>query len=266
MRYVADHDYHIHSFLSSCSPDENEIPVNIIKIAEENGYSSICLTDHFWDDLVPGASGWYEPQNFAHISEALPLPQNDKVKFYFGCEAEMDKFGTIGIAKERLDKFDFIIVPTTHMHMMGFAIDEADNSIERRAVKWVERFDALLDADLPFYKVGIAHITCPLIANVDKEAHIRVLDLISDEEMTRLFTKAATVGLGIELNFNPFQYDEILLEKVLRPYRIAKKCGCKFYLGSDAHHTSTLKAGKEKFEFIVDKLDLQESDKFTFIK
>ena len=266
MRFVVDHDYHIHSFLSSCSPDEAEIPVNIIKIAEENGYTNICITDHFWDDTVPGASEWYAPQNLAHISQSLPLPQNDKVKFYFGCETEMDKFGTIGLNKDNYDKFDFIIVPTTHMHMMGFAIDEKDNSIERRAVKWVERFDALLNSDLPFYKVGIAHLTTGLIANVDNTAHLRTLDLISDAEMTRLFTKAANVGLGIELNFNPFQYNEEQLDKVLRPYRIAKKVGCKFYFGSDAHHTSTLKGGKEKFEFIIDKLKLEETDKFTFAK
>lgn len=266
MRYVADHDFHIHSNLSSCSNDPNETPENILKVAQENGYSAICLTDHFWDSKLPGASPWYEPQNFEHISKALPLPQNENIKFYFGCEADMDKFGTIGVGKKLFDSFDFIIIPTTHMHMMGFAIDNADDSIERRAVKWVERFERLLDSDLPFYKVGIAHLTCPLIANQDKTAHIRVIDMISDNDMEHLFTRAAKVGLGIELNFNPFDYSDEELERILRPYRIAKKMGCKFYFGSDAHWISSLKAGKEKFEFIIDKLNLTENDKFTFVK
>lgn len=266
MRFVADHDFHIHSNLSSCSNDPNETPENILKIAAENGYTAICLTDHFWDEDIPGASPWYEPQNFAHITKALPLPQSDKVKFYFGCEADMDKLCKIGITKEHIDALDFVTIPTTHMHMMGFVIDEADDAIERRAVKWVERFDALLDMDLPFHKIGIAHLTCPLIARHDDTAHIRLIDLISDDEMTRLFTRAAKVGLGIELNFNPFDYTEEQLERILRPYRIAKQVGCKFYFGSDAHWTSTLKAGKEKFEFIIDKLGLTEDDKFTFVK
>lgn len=266
MRYVVDHDFHIHSNLSSCSKDPNETPENILKIAEENGYSAICLTDHFWDEDVPGASPWYEPQNFAHISKALPLPQSDKVKFYFGCEAEMDKFCTIAVTRERIDKFDFVIIPTTHMHMKDLVLGEENDALECRAAKWVQLFDALLNMDLPFHKIGIAHLTCPLIANQDKTAHIRVIDMISDDDMEHLFTRAAKVGLGIELNFNPFDYSEEELERVLRPYRIAKQSGCKFYFGSDAHWISSLKAGKEKFEFIVDKLNLTEDDKFTFAK
>lgn len=104
MRYVADHDFHIHSNLSSCSNDPNETPENILKVAQENGYSAICLTDHFWDSKLPGASPWYEPQNFEHISKALPLPQNENIKFYFGCDAHW-----ISSLKAGKEKFEFII-------------------------------------------------------------------------------------------------------------------------------------------------------------
>ncbi len=178
----------------------------------------------------------------------------------------MDKFGTIGISRDKLDKFQFIIVPTTHMHMTDFTIDEADNAPINRAKKWVERFDALLNADLPFHKVGIAHLTSSLIDMSSHHAHIEILDMISDDTLERLFTKSAQLGLGIELNFNPSRYSEQELESILRPYRIAKQCGCKFYFGSDAHDTSSLKSAKENFEFIANKLDLQENDKFSFIK
>ena len=89
MKFKANHDYHIHSELSACSKDPAQSTAHILQYAMENGYGQICLTDHFWDETVPGASDWYKPQNFAHISESLPLPQNDKVKFFFGCEAEM---------------------------------------------------------------------------------------------------------------------------------------------------------------------------------
>jgi histidinol phosphatase-like PHP family hydrolase len=50
------------------------------------------------------------------------------------------------------------------------------------------------------------------------------------------------------------------MELILR--RIAKKKGCKFYLGSDAHHPAPLDAARERFEAIVDALDLTEEDKF----
>lgn len=50
----------------------------------------------------------------------------------------------------------------------------------------------------------------------------------------------------------------------MRPYRIAKDCGCKFYLGSDAHHPDELEIAKKQFERMIDLLKLEESDKFDF--
>ena len=50
--------------------------------------------------------------------------------------------------------------------------------------------------------------------------------------------------------------------QALRPYRIAKQCGCKFYLGSDAHHPEDFAGMPEQFRTLVSLLDLQESDKF----
>ena len=81
----------------------------------------------------------------------------------------------------------------------------------------------------------------------------------------RLFKKCAQVGCGIELNINWWQLDDPELEpSVMRPYFIAKECGCKFYMGSDAHHPNELDGAMRRFERIVDILDLKESDKFDF--
>jgi phosphoglycolate phosphatase len=60
-----------------------------LKYAEQNGFNKVCLTNHFWDERVEGASNWYLKQNFEHISEAKPLPQSDKVLFLFGCETDL---------------------------------------------------------------------------------------------------------------------------------------------------------------------------------
>ena len=48
----------------------------------------------------------------------------------------------------------------------------------------------------------------------------------------------------------------------MRIYRAAKREGCKFYFGSDAHHPSDFARSKEKFERVVDILDLTEKDKY----
>ena len=57
MRYVFDNDLHIHSTLSSCSSDPAESTERILANGVANHLKTLCLTDHFWDDAVPGASG-----------------------------------------------------------------------------------------------------------------------------------------------------------------------------------------------------------------
>lgn len=265
MKYMIDHDYHIHSHLSLCSDDPMQTTIKMLNYAEQNGYLDICLTDHFWDETIPGADNFrfYQQQNYEHLRQALPLPESKSVKFYFGCETELDKSMRLGISIKRFEQFDFVIIPTTHLHMPNFTIDETDHSLERRAFLYVERLQKLLDMDLPFEKIGIAHLTCSLIANNQPSDHIQVLERISDATFTDLFSKLAEKKAGFELNFPIFQYDAENLKNILRPYHIAKKCGCKFYLGSDAHHPNALDTAIAQFRAFVDALNLDESDKFT---
>ncbi len=260
MRYILDHDLHIHSRLSLCSNDPRQSTEAILRYGEANGFTTLCLTDHMWDSTVPGVRGmdFYERQDYSHIAEALPLPASDKVKFLFGCETDLDRHLTLGISRELIDKLDFVIIPTTHLHMHGFTCEGTEDA-EARAGLWVTRLEAVLNMDLPFRKLGIAHLTCGLMY----AGHVlEVLDAVPAEEYHRLFAKAAEVGVGIELNFNSFEFTGEALEINLRPYRIAKEEGCKFYFGSDAHHPDTLATAKANFEHIVDLLDLDEADKF----
>lgn len=258
MRYVIDHDLHIHSFLSSCSHDPAQTPKAILEYAKENRLKKICLTDHFWDETVPGASKWYEPQNFPHIVSARPLPQDEAVRFAFGCETDMDMHGVIGVSPARVKEFDFIIVPTTHLHMPTFTLDWDCVSVKERADLWLDRFEILLNSPLPFHKVGIAHLTCHLMADRVDASPFTVMDAIDRDRMHACFERAAKVGLNIELNMG---LDDTQNESALAIYRMAKECGCRFYLGSDAHSIGDLKEAMTRFEAMVDALDLTEDDK-----
>ncbi len=259
MKYVFDHDFHIHSELSSCSRDPEQSPARILKYAEDEGLHTIVIADHFWDETVPGASKWYSTQDFAHISKSKPLPQSDKVRFLFGCEAEMDKNMTVGCSRERMEELDFIVIPTTHFHMERFTIaEECLATPQTRAQVWVDKLDALLSMDLPFHKIGIAHPVCPLIWKGDRAKYLATLDAISEADMHRIFAKAARLGVGIEINMS---YPDEERDTVLRPFRIAKEEGCKFYLGSDAHHPAGLESARKKFERAIDDLELTEEDK-----
>lgn len=262
MRYIYDHDLHIHSEISSCSRDPQQNNERILQYAKENNLKTICLTNHFWDESVDGASQWYSNQNYKHICKAKPLPVSEDVKFLFGCETELNKFMTLGLSKEKFDLFDFIVIPTTHFHMKDYTLFPQEIATpECRAKSWVKRLDAVLDMDLPFYKTGIAHLACGLMAPTADE-YLRTLSLIPESEMIRLFTKAADKGVGIELNSGDMKFEKGGIDLVLKPFRIAKECGCKFYFGSDAHHPEELNAAKDIFERAIDLLDLKEEDKF----
>ena len=262
MRYIVDHDIHIHSQISLCSGDPEQNPQRILQYAKDNGLHTLCLTDHFWENTIDGASEFYAAQDFEHISAAKPLPQTEGIRFLFGCETEMDRFHRLGITRERIDELDFVIIPTTHFHMVGYTLFKKElRSGKTRAKAWVDRLEALLNMDLPFHKIGIAHLACGLIAPT-RRVFLNTIKAIPEEDMRRLFTKAAKLGAGIELNSDDMSFKDKEAETVLRPFRIAKECGCKFYLGSDAHHPKSLDAAKAIFERALELLDLQESDKF----
>ena len=259
MKYVFDHDFHIHSQISSCSRDPEQNNERILKYAEDEGLHTIVLADHFWDETVPGASKWYSAQDYPHICQAKPLPQSDKVKFLFGCETEMDKNMTVGCSRERMEELAFIVIPTTHFHMEKFTIAEEHLATpQTRAQVWVDKLDALLSMDLPFHKIGIAHLVCGLIWKGDRAKYLETLDSIAEADMHRIFAKAASLGVGIEINMS---YPDEERDTVLRPFRIAKEEGCKFYLGSDAHHPAGLDNARKKFERAIDDLELTEEDK-----
>ncbi len=266
-RFVFDHDLHLHSELSACSRDPEQNPTRILQYAKDNALSTLCLTDHYWDSNVPGVSSWYAPQNFEHVAASRPLPQEDGIRFLFGCETDLDKNLTLGIPASRYDDFDFIVIPTTHLHMTDFTISaENARSLNARARLWVERLEAVLNMDLPFHKIGIAHLACELVS--DKKSknpradYLATLDSIPSSDMTRLFKKAAALGVGIEINSYDVDFSDAEADTVLRMFRIAKEQGCKFYTASDAHHPERFLQCKALFARAIDLLELKESDTF----
>ena len=263
MRYVYDHDLHIHSRISLCSGDPEETNERILQYARDNCLSTICLTDHFWDETIPlsADSAFYKAQDLAHVQAALPLPQAEGIRFLFGCETEMDRFMTVGISRARLDEFAFIIVPTTHFHMVGHTIPAEIVSPADKAAFWLQKLNALLALDLPFHKIGIAHLTCGLIDR-NRQAFLDTIAAIERDGMYKAFRNAANCGVGIELNADDMKCTDAEAEIVLRPYRIAQEAGCKFYMGSDAHHPKALEDAKAIFERAIDRLGLTEDEKF----
>lgn len=259
MRYVADHDFHIHSTVSLCCHDDGQTPEAILNYAEENGFGRICLTNHFWDERVKSEAEWREEHYFEPLSSVLPLPQSENVEFLFGCETDMDFNNVLGISEERFDAFDFVIVSTTHLHLGGHTVRKDISTPEEAAFHWLDKIENLLKKELPFNKIGIAHLTS---GHILKNRTAEALSLISDESLHSVFTECAHKGIGIELNIKTIDMTEEQKEIFLRPFFIAKECGCKFYLGSDAHYPEKLDASIPVFERAVSILGLSEEDKY----
>ena len=239
-------------------PDHVNVPIHWhseMEILYTEAYGKVYINN------ISGAEHtWYVELHTQRLRSVLPLPQSDKVRFLFGCEIEMNMNNVLGLAPEHYDNFDFVVIPTNHLHQSGVTC-RGDEDVAERAGLWCSRLDHVLEQNLPFHKIGIAHLTDTGI--MGGKGYLEALQLISDEEYIRLFRKAANRGVGIELNFNWLNTPDDEMEIHLRPYRIAKEEGCKFYLGSDAHAMFQFEHMKENFQKITDLLQLDDSHKFT---
>lgn len=263
MRFIVDHDFHIHSTISPCCHDEKQTPQAILDYGIKNGYRKICLTNHLWDEAVESEAQWHEEQRFSCLCSALPLPQAEGIEFLFGAEADMDYNFVLGVGEKALEKLDFITVPTTHMHLAGNTVREKIQTPEEAVPLWFQRLYKLLEKDLPWHKIGIAHLTC---GHILKGKTAEVVRLLPENELYNVFSLCAQKGVGIELNVKTLAMSEEEKAIIMKPYFIAKDCGCKFYLGSDAHRVDALLDAKENFENVVTLLGLEEKDKFPFVK
>lgn len=257
--FPIDHDLHCHSGLSLCSGDPGQNKDTILAFAKAHGYTCQCITDHLWDSAVPGASSFYTPQDIAHVSESLPLPEDDSVRMVFGCETEFCGGEKFGLSKENYDKFDFIVIPPNHFHMINFVRPESYNTPELIAELLATRLEELQKFDLPWERVGIAHMTCGLTF---REGNTDDVFVAVDEDRYRAAMRFfAGRGTGIEINCASFGEGwDARKDDRLRLYRFAKEEGCRFYLASDAHHPADMACVPERAPAIVAALGLDESN------
>lgn len=261
MTFPIDHDLHCHTYLSSCSGDPAQSVEAILAHAKKYGYTTQCVTDHLWDSAVPGASAWYAPQDVAHVSQNLPLPQDDQVRLVFGCETEFLGGAHLGLDASHYDDFDFIVIPPNHFHMKNFVRPESYDTEEKIAGLFVERLEDISKLDLPWHKVGIAHMVCGLIFREGDPN--RVYELVDEARFRAVMGRFAALGAGIEINLSSFWPDwRPNARAMLRLYRLAKEEGCKFYLASDAHHPRELDLVPGLAPAVVEALGLTADDKF----
>ena len=236
---MIDHDVHVHTHLSACCHDPAATPAAILARAREHGLRLIGFADHFWDETRPGASSWYAPQNLAHVEsirEELGTVPAD-LQVLIGCESEFGGPELVGIGAAAASRFDFVLLPMSHLHMKGFIIEAEIREPREVAELMVTRFLQLVDLGLA---TGVAHPFLPCGFPADTDA---IVGAISDAVFRRCFEAAAAAGVSIEITTGFFPslrgdgapIDGWSDDVFLRPLSLARDAGCFFHFASDTH-------------------------------
>ncbi len=268
MKFKIDHDMHIHSLISPCAGnDPRQTPEAILTYGVTNGLRLLCMADHYWDEKAPHISEdcWLNIGNdTSRARSVLPLPQSNMCRFLFGMEVDMDYGGNLGVTPEEAERLDFIVFSPNHLHQKGMTVPiDMPQTIEAYKTAYLDRMDNLLSRDdIPWHKTGLAH---PILRVTPfAKDHLMLYDAITDAEWEDMWIRVRNRGMGVEINIPYFTSESI--ERALRPYRIAKKVGCKFYLGGDAHSPEDSASVIARFRKQVDLLDLDEEDKLPFVR
>ena len=254
--FPINHDLHCHTSLSLCCREADFTPQVVYEHAKNHGYSAVCITNHFWDANIPGANDYYSAQNLEHIKQALPLPHDDKLRVMFGCEAEYRGGKNLGVTPEIYDEFDIIVIPVNHFHQK-FVFPGVFQSPEEINELFLTRFEELLELDLPWQKIGLAHL--------NSTKHLKefpyTMTQLNEDRLREVFRRVSEYGAGVELNAAFFS--EVWQENgSLRLFQIAKEENCKFYCASDAHTRDGLKRISERLGKAAEMLGLTADDLF----
>ncbi len=254
-------DIHIHTKLSSCA-GPTALAADYIRLAKAAGYSLIGFADHLWDSAVPGAPGWYVPQNLAHVlslhGELRSIPK-DGLEVRVGAECEYDLAARdIAITEEAAAQLDFLLVPNSHTHITN---PGGRDDREAHAKYMMRAFYDILESKNARYVTAIAH---PFLAVACPYPWQELLPLYSDDEFRRAFRAAAECGIAME--FNPSttagmgpDEDSMRAHPCFRMFRIMKECGCRFTYGSD-RHSATGYARHEKTERFAALVGIGDGD------
>lgn len=130
------HDIHNHTLLSLCCYDPVATVDAFARRAKELGHTNFGVSNHLWDEKVPGPSHWYHMQmiNYGLEGARAAMPALPGIRLIVGTETEYCGMSdNLGMLAETAKQFDYVLVPHTHVHMRNFVIPEMDDIRSKRA-------------------------------------------------------------------------------------------------------------------------------------
>lgn len=276
---IINHDFHIHTHLSLCA-DKSATAEAYAKIFKDIGLKKAGFADHFWDDTYENSHAFFEKQVSQHDPARFYIPQNyeylcklkpelEKVDFgdtqiFFGCETDYDPVNRRpAISCETAEKFDFVLMPNSHTHMMmPLSYYEP---YEKHIDYMIQIFEDTINSDVSKYITSMAHPFEAVCCLYDRHILMR---LISDDTYKRLFEKLAKKGIAFEINvscMNGKLPQEIVESDEMRVYKLAKESGCMFTFGSDSH-SDKVHVHYQNATFIATFLGLKEENLHPLVR
>ena len=260
------HDFHIHTHLSACGQDSATLE-HYLAAAKKLGLKKLGFSDHFGATNIPGARGFYGMHPFEHNAQLEPQLRkldSPELKLYFGCETEYHTpLREVGLTEEEAEKFDFILVPNSHTHMI-MPKDLIDQP-QKHAEFMIQAYQDILNSKINRYITAMAHPFDVCCYPHDKKL---LFTLISDDQYKHLFDQTAEKNIAFEINVAYAQGmtpEQIEADPHFHMFRLAKECGCKFLFGSDSHDNKAHDF-YENASIIATMLDLKDDDIFELCR
>ena len=195
------------------------------------------------------------------------LRSRTDVKILMGCESEIFWGQEAGLRPEDAAHFDYVLLAPSHIFNWIRMYDNVDLSTPDKVR------DVLLaqfcracrtEYDIP---TGICHPLYPICCPWQQE----VVDGITDSQLEECFSLAAEKKRSIEIHAclyrNGTQLDgEGLSPSYIRILTAARKCGCKFHFGSDAHAPESFVGSHRKLERAAQRIGITEEDLWSVIR
>ncbi len=249
---AVEHDLHMHTYMSGCCSDKrNQRPAKILETALKAGLKTVGFSDHVWN-VFDGYS------DISRLRSDL-LSVSADVRVLVGCEADTFSPGNFSITKEFAETLDFVLLACNHFHLNCV---QQPRDVSPRSIA-VHMLDFFRSAVLSGLATAVPHAFLTLGYDAQQEAAVKA---ISDDEFLEVFGIAAERDVAVEITPAFFPrgnhasgWNPASIYIPLRYLSLAKKAGCRFTFGSDAHSLMKIQ-GIRDISYFLEVLELSKKD------
>ena len=243
-------DLHCHTFFSPCANPAMTVQA-MVEAAEGAGLAGLGFTDH---PHRPGLA-----QHHLSLRHALDSVESP-VRFWIGAELEVARFQRLVIEPRALPHADYLIAAPSHYDLIHFPpVPNLEDPAE-----WADRLMTDLENVPGSGAQGIAHpfyvysilvepprgMVLPLMAEILAE--------LRPKRVERWLEKCAESNVALEISPRIYTTD-VFAGFVEGVYQNARRIGCRFFTGSDAHRLERIGSLGRAVD-LPGKLGLTEDD------